>query len=124
MGWPPKVGELLPRAEEATGVREKLASYSLNTDHHSGGPKARGFAVILGITMDSINYLEAEMRLAITRYPITAAVDNQPYGWKCVVDFPLEGIGRYSGRVAKVRTVWELTSPILPPRLVNAFLKV
>jgi hypothetical protein len=124
MGWPPQVGELLPRGEQAFGVREKLASYSLNLDHHAGGPKARGFAVILGITLETIDYLEVEIRLAVLRRPIAAVVDNGPYGWKCVIDFPLEGIGSYSGRVAKVRTVWELTSPDHPPRLVNAFLKI
>jgi hypothetical protein len=29
MGWPPQVGDLLPRAEETTGVRVKLLTYSL-----------------------------------------------------------------------------------------------
>lgn len=30
MGWPPQVGELLPRAEEAIGVRYKLTTDSLD----------------------------------------------------------------------------------------------
>lgn len=47
MGWPPQVGELLPRAEEAIGVRYKLATYSLDPFHEDGGPKAKGFAQIL-----------------------------------------------------------------------------
>ncbi len=89
----------------------------------SGGPKAYGFAVILGITLEAIDYLDSEIKLAAQRRPIQAVVDNGPYGWKCVIDFPLEGIGSYSGRTAKVRTVWELVSPVYPPRLVNAFLK-
>jgi hypothetical protein len=105
-------------------VREKLASYSLRLDHQVGGPKARGFAMILGITLETIDYLDSEIRLAAQRRPVQVVVDNEPYGWKCVIDFPLKGIGSYSGRVAKVRTVWELTSPFLPPRLVNAFLKI
>jgi len=29
MEWPPQVGELLPRADEAIGVRYKLETYSL-----------------------------------------------------------------------------------------------
>lgn len=105
-------------------MREKLASYSLKLDHQAGGPKARGFAKILGITLETIDYLDSEIRLAAQLRPVQAVVDNEPYGWKCVIDFPLEGVGGYSGRVAKVRTVWEVTSPLLPPRLVNAFLKV
>jgi hypothetical protein len=121
MGWPPQVGELLPRAEHAFGVREKLASYCLNMEHDKGGPKARGFAAILGITHDSIDYLEAEIRAGIQRHPIKAVADNHPYGWKCVVEFPLHGVGSYSERVVNLRTVWELAAPHLPPRLVNAF---
>jgi hypothetical protein len=123
MGWPPRVGELLPQGEQVLGVREKLTAYSLKLDHQTGGPKAHGFAMILGITLETIDYLDSEIRLAAQRRPIQAVVDNEPYGWKCVIDFPLEGIGSYSGRVAKVRTVWELASPVFPPRLVTAFLK-
>ena len=123
MGWPPEVGELLPRAEAAFGIREKLAGYSLDPMHHRGGPKARGFAAILGITVESINHVEIEIRLGILRTPIKAVVDNQPYGWNCVVEFPLQGVGGYSERVANLRTIWELPAPSLPPRLINAFPK-
>jgi len=124
MGWPPQVGELLPQAEEAFGVREKLAAYCLNADHGRGGPKARGFAVILGITLDEIEYLEAQIRRGIQQHPIKAVKSNPPYGWKCVVEFPLQGVGSYSERTANLRTVWELSTPFIPPRLVNAFPKV
>ncbi len=51
MGWPPKAGEALPQVAEALGVREKLSDYSLNVTHEDGGPKARGFERILGITI-------------------------------------------------------------------------
>lgn len=121
MGWPPQVGELLPRAEEAFGVREKLASYSLALDHRVGGPKARGFRLILGITIASIDYLETEIYVGIQQHPVKAVVDNPPYGQNCVVEFPLHGVGSYSNRVARLRTVWQLVTPDLPPRLVNAF---
>jgi hypothetical protein len=123
MEWPPQPGELLPRAEEAIGVREKLADYSLVPTHKKGGPKAHGFAVILGITIDSIDYVEAQILSGILRHPIEAVVDNRPYGWNCVVQFPIRGIGSYSERVADLRTVWELADPLLPPRLVSAFPK-
>lgn len=29
MSWPPQIGELLPRGQDAYGVHEKLADYSL-----------------------------------------------------------------------------------------------
>jgi hypothetical protein len=57
---PPAVGELVPRAAEAFGVRYKLATYSLDVDHKDGGPKAKGFKRILGITIKDIGYLEAQ----------------------------------------------------------------
>ena len=45
---PPAVGELLPRAADAFGLRYKLETYSLDPTHKRGGPKARGFELILG----------------------------------------------------------------------------
>lgn len=123
MTWPPEVGQHLPRAAEAYGVREKLARYCLNPDHRVDGPKAAGFALILGITLDSIDYLDAAIRRETRQHPIVIVTNNEPYGVKCVVDFPLRGIGSYSGRTANVRTVWELAAPPLPPRLISAFPK-
>jgi hypothetical protein len=79
----------MPRAEEATGVRYKLATYSLNPFHENGGGKAKGFAQILGITIASIDYLEAEICMAIQVRPITA-VRESPFGVRCVVAFPLQ----------------------------------
>ena len=61
----PTVGELLPRAAEAFGVRYKLETYTLDITHKDGGPKARGFLVILGITLRDIDYLEAEIMAGI-----------------------------------------------------------
>jgi hypothetical protein len=114
MAWPPRPGELLPRPEGAYEIREKLATYSLDPSHERGGPKARGFALILGITINSIDYLEAHIRVGIQRYPITVVVDNRPHGWSCVVEFPIRGVGRYSQREASLRTIWELAAPTVP----------
>jgi hypothetical protein len=123
MDWPPQPGELLPRAEEAVGVREKLSTYSLLPSHPEGGPKARGFAQILGITLQSIAYLEDEIysRIRITR--ISSVRPNPPHGINCVVQFSIRGVGPCSGRIAPLRTVWEFESSDSPPRLISAFLK-
>lgn len=123
MGWPPQVGELLPRADEAIGVRYKLETYSLDINHRDGGPKAKGFALILGITVDAIVFLEDQIHKGICSYPIIGVAGNHPYGLNCVVEFPICGSGRYSDRVALLRTVWELASPHQPPRMINAFLR-
>jgi hypothetical protein len=58
--------ELLPRAEEAVGVWEKLERYSLDISHSAGRAKAMGFASILGITAEEIDYLAAEIHAGIT----------------------------------------------------------
>jgi hypothetical protein len=123
MDWPPRPGELLPRAEEAFNVREKLSGYSLIASHPDGGSKARGLAQILGITLQSIDYLENEIysRIRITR--ISSVRPNPPYGINCVVQFSIRGVGPYSDRIAPLRTVWEFKSADSPPRLVSAFLK-
>ena len=123
MGWPPEVGELLPRAEEAAGIRTKLRLYCLDEFHESGGAKALGFSQILGITIESIDYLEARIRGAILLHPISAVRRQSPFGVACVVEFPLRGIGAHSHRVVLLRTVWELPDHASAPRLVTAFLR-
>ena len=102
-------------------MRDKLSGYSLNTEHGHGGPKARGFARILGITLDSIDYLEAQICASVMRAPISKVRANPPHGVNCVVEFPLGGVGRHVGRATIVRTVWELAGPDTPPRLLTAF---
>jgi hypothetical protein len=119
----PAVDELLPRAAEAFGVREKLAGYSLNMTHEKGGPKARGFEQILGITIDAIDYLEAQILARILDTPITKVRDNPPHGVNYVVEIQVRGIGAKADRVITVRTVWIVSAPGDAPRLVNAFPK-
>jgi hypothetical protein len=120
--WPPRVGELLPRAAEAFGVRYKLATYSLDIAHKRGGPKARGFDLILGITIDTIEYLETQILAHILDTPVREVHENAPWGIKCVVIVPVRGLGEKSGRVVDVTTVWQFDEPGVPPRLVNAYI--
>jgi hypothetical protein len=120
---PPAVGELLPRATEAFGVRVKLATYSLDVTNKDGAPKARGFELILGITIDAIDYLEAQILARILDTPVTKIRDNQPHGINYVIDTHVRGIGAKADRVATVRTVWIISDPGDPPRLVTALPK-
>jgi hypothetical protein len=80
MAWPPKVGQVLPRAENAFGVREKLADYSLNRDHKDGGPKARGFELILGITISDLEHLAQaiEVEKKCTNYRREDGLGDRP----------------------------------------------
>jgi hypothetical protein len=65
MSWPPRVGEPLPRAAEPIGVRQKLLDYSLEVRRETGGPRARGFERILGITRADVDYAEQSIRVGI-----------------------------------------------------------
>jgi hypothetical protein len=121
--WPPSAGELLPRGAEASGVRYKLETYSLDTTHEVGGPKARGFERILGITVDDVDYLEGAIRAGVLAMPITAVRDNAPYGVKCVVEIAVHGLGAKRKRIIYVRTVWALEDSVAAPRLISAYLK-
>jgi hypothetical protein len=120
---PPTVGELLPRAAEAFGVRYKLETYSLDVTSKVGAPKARGFEQILGITLDAIDYLEAQILARVLDTPIGEIRDNPPYGVNCVVDIQVRGIGAKADRVVTVRTVWIISTPGDPPRPVTALPK-
>lgn len=117
------MGELLPRADEAIGVRQKLETYSLDLTHEDGGAKALGFVQILGITLASVDYLETEIQRAVQVHPISAVKAGSPFGLRCVVVFPLRGLDMHRLRVVPLRTVWEFASPLSCPRLVTAFLK-
>ncbi len=121
--WPPRAGEPLPRAAEATGVRYKLKTYSLDIAHKYGGPKARGFELILGITIEAIDYLELQILTRVLDTPVREVRDNAPYGIKCTVDMPISGIGAKANRIVNVRTVWAFDRPDAPPRLANAYPK-
>lgn len=125
-GLPPRpaVGELLPCGAEATGIRYKLETYSLDPTHEVGGPKALGFKLILGITIDAIDYLEAQIMAVVRRTPIGAIRDNAPHGVNCVVDIPVPGIGAKANRLIEVRTIWEITDATPTPRLVSAYINV
>jgi hypothetical protein len=123
MPWPPRVGELLPRCDEPTGIERKLRGYSLDLAHEEGGPKANGFLVMLGLDITSIDYIEAEIRAGITRTAILKVSPAKVMGFNCTVQFPISGTGSYSHRKANIRTGWELTDPDARPRLTTAFLR-
>ncbi len=104
-------------------MRHKLETYSLNVAHRDGMPKARGFMLILGITIDAIDYLEAQIMARVLDTPVCEVRDNEPYGIKCTIDMPISGIGAKADRVANIRTVWAFDHSSHPPRLVNAYPK-
>jgi Domain of unknown function (DUF6883) len=104
-------------------VREKLVGYSLDVTHDDGGPKARGFERILGITIVDLEYLAERIEQGVLDIAISEVRDNTPYGFTCEVLVPIRGLGDRSGRVVAVITAWELTVAGAAPRLVNAYIR-
>jgi hypothetical protein len=120
MPWPPRTGEFLPRCDEPVGIEQRLRKYCLVLGHERGGPKANGFAVMLGIDLDAIQYLERQIRIGIAVSPISQVRGRGPDAVGCAVDFRIAGTGRYSHREAWVRTAWHLEGPEARPRFITA----
>jgi hypothetical protein len=121
--WPPTIDELLPLADEAFGVEEKLAAYCLNLEHELGHAKARGFQLILGIGRADVDYLADALRAGIRETPIVDVRDNAPFGILCEVRVAVAGLREHENRVVPVTTSWELRSADDPPRLVTAYVE-
>ena len=94
MPWPPIVGDRLPRAAEAFGITEKLVTYSLNLDHRSGGPKAKGFQQILGITLADVDHLAHALTMGVLTATITEVRVSPSATFTCGVLVPVAGLQR------------------------------
>jgi Domain of unknown function (DUF6883) len=117
--WPPEIGQLLPNADEAYGICDKLARYSLKAGHPK--QKAEGFAQVLGITTDDLEYLTQVLLDGARTNPVSGIRDRGERGVVCDVVVPVRGLGRRTERVANVLTGWEIRWDGDPPRLVTAF---
>jgi hypothetical protein len=120
--WPPKIAEPLPNADDAYGVHEKLARYSLKVGHEDGGPKAAAFARILGITAADLEYLAGELLSGIRKIGVSEVRDAGEHGVHCRVIVPVGGLGERVGWIANVLTAWEIRWDGDTPRLVTAFI--
>jgi hypothetical protein len=95
VSWPPQIGELLPRAQDAYGVHEKLVDYSLKAGHPRG--KAEGFARVLAVTADDLEYVAEALLSGVRTTPCpafglrerTASIARS--SWKCA-DFAIAPI--------------------------------
>jgi hypothetical protein len=113
---------LLPRADEAHGVDEKLSGYSLNPDHPSGGAKAAGFAQVLAISPEDLDYLASSVLQALRDAPVSEVRDRDDGSVLCEVIVPGRARRDRADRVAAVLTSWHLRWEGDSPRLVTAFI--
>jgi len=114
---------LLPRAEDAYGIHEKLARYSLNREHADGRHKAVLFEAVLGITATDTDYLADSLIAGIVDTTISDVRDNAPHGYLCEVLIDVRGLRVRSDRTATVTTAWEIAWDGDAPRLVTALVK-
>ena len=109
---------LLPGAENAVVLLEKLRDYSLDLDHPVGKHKARVFEAALGLTQGDASRLRDMVLRAIL---VNEAVDHGTniHGTRYTVDFQAFG-GR--GPVT-IRTAWIIDLGETIPRLTSCYVR-
>jgi hypothetical protein len=102
----------IPNFERAVIDPPKLAGYLLNPSHPKGGPKAR-FFLANGFSGDTL-----AAALKAHAVGAEAFVTATPFSVLYVVERPL---AMPSGRVRRVRAVWEVRNDETTPRLVTVY---
>ena len=122
MSWPPERGTLLPNAERAHGLEEKLSGYSLKLGHVGRGKKAEGFARVLAVTLADLDYLAARLLDGIRTTPMSGVRLAGRHGVHCEVIVPVRGLRDRADRTANVLTAWEIRWDGDDPRLITAYI--
>lgn len=112
MGWPPRVGEALPRAADAWCVQEKWLGWILTGDGH--GPE---WAKVLHVESDEWELAWQALREAVIKAVIDTVRSLDAGGITCGVATDLT-IGK---RAASVVSAWHYAEPGAAPRLVTAY---
>jgi hypothetical protein len=112
MSWPPKVGEPLPRADDAWSEAHKWSGWILAKRGH--GPELRR---VLQVRLEDVAVLWEGIVERIRVDPVTGVRDLGPHGLNCHVDVVLT----IADRTANIRTVWNYVGPGTAPRLVSAY---
>jgi hypothetical protein len=120
VSWPPKIGELLPDAERAYGIHEKLAQYSLKPGHPRR--KAEAFAHALAVTVDDLEFVADALLAGVRATPVSGVRAAGPYGFHCEVIVHMRGLRDRADRVANVLTAWQIRWDGDPPRLITAYI--
>jgi hypothetical protein len=118
--WPPQTGELLPRAEDAHGVQEKLLNYSLKAGHPRG--KAEAFARALAVTADDLEYLAEALLTGVRTTSMSGVRPAGVDGFHCEVIVQVRGLRDRADRVANVLTAWQIRWEGDRPRLITAYI--
>lgn len=106
------MGERLPNAANAVILKQKLAGYCLNLEHGDGGPKARAFRDVLGISANDWAYLRDQILAGVREASVTGRRER-------TLEVFVEVVG-LNGAMATVKTGWEMRDG--KPHLVTAFI--
>jgi len=109
-------GVKLPNAGRAHVDRAKVTDYLLSATHPIGAAKAR-FFVSFGFSSDDWGTLADALR-SHARQGDATSVRESPYGTRYDVDGPLDTPSRRSPRI---RTVWQIDTGSMAPRLLTAY---
>jgi hypothetical protein len=103
----PRLGEPLPRADEAIIDRRKLVNYALDPTHPRGRHKAVVFKAELAIDAENWRYLRDRILEALPDYPVSSIQlpDRPEKATTFGVVIPVTGL---NGRVALVISAWRL----------------
>lgn len=112
MGWPPRLGDALPRAEDAWCVQEKWIAWILAADGH--GPE---WAKVLQVETDEWELAWQALKEAVHEATIETVRSPAAGGLTCGVTTELT-IGE---RSAPVVSAWHYSEPGAAPRLVTAY---
>lgn len=113
MSWPPRIGDPLPRAEDAWCTQNKLTDWVLSKDGHGSEWKR-----VFRVTVDDLDLVWESLALGVLTAPVTA-IRQPDAGISCEILFELE----INARVAFVVTAWHYADADSTPRLVTAYPK-
>jgi hypothetical protein len=119
MSWPPERGALLPNAEPAYGLEEKLSGYSLRLGHAARGKKAEGFARVLAITLGDLDYLVQTLLDRVRTTPMSRVCLAGRFG-STARSSCWSADSATADRTANVLTAWEIRREGDDPRLITA----
>jgi hypothetical protein len=112
MGWPPQIGESLPRAADCWYEQAKLLGWVLNSGGH--GPE---WERVFQVTAADHELVWAALAAAAIDVEIIEVRDREPNGIVCGVEAEVT-IGE---RSASVTMSWHYADPGAAPRLATAY---
>ncbi len=113
---PLAIGLPFPDARHAVIAQAKLEDYVLDSGHPDGRHKARVFHAMLGIQAADWRHLRDAILSGLKDAPVSA-IEDSPYGRRCTVVMPIEGL---NGARHEIVTAW-LVEADRPPRLITTY---